>query len=213
MFKTTGVSHMYFSKQTQQLSLFSDANKNVTDPVGLQYIENFISSQEESMLIDVIDKQNWLLDLKRRVQHYGYKYNYKSRKIDYSMYLGTLPDWMDFMIERLLFKGILEYSPNQAIINEYLPGQGITPHIDCQSCFEDTIISLSLNSSCMMNFESSINNEKQSFLLAPRSLIVLKNEARYKWKHGIASRKSDQWNNQKLLRDRRISITFRNVIF
>lgn len=196
----------------QQLSLFSDTNKNLINLPGLQYIENFIDPEEEAILVNIIDKQNWLLDLKRRVQHYGYKYDYKSRKINHSMYLGALPDWINFIIERLIFREILEYPPNQAIVNEYLPGQGITPHIDCRSCFEDTIISLSLNSRCMMDFKSIINEEKHSFLLTPRSLIILKGQARYNWKHGIAARKSDRWNNQKLLRNRRISITFRNVI-
>jgi alkylated DNA repair dioxygenase AlkB len=203
---------MNLTQEAQQLSLFYDPTDKLTSLAGLQYIENFIAAEEEKSLVHIIDKNEWLEDLKRRVQHYGYKYDYKSRKINYSMYLGELPNWMSFITERLLYKKIIKSPPNQAIINEYIPGQGITPHIDCQSCFKDTIISLSLNSSCVMNFESTINGEKRSYLLAPRSLIILKDEARYKWKHGIANRKSDHWNNQKLLRDRRISITFRNVI-
>lgn len=203
---------MNLTKESQQLSLFSDSNATCINLAGFQYIKNFINPEEEKSLVHVIDKNEWLQDLKRRVQHYGYKYNYKSRRINHSMYLGKLPDWMGFIIERMISKKILEHRPNQAIINEYLPGQGITPHIDCQSCFGNIIISLSLNSSCVMNFESNINGDKQSLLLAPRSLIILKNESRYKWKHSIPSRKSDRWNDQKLLRDRRISITFRNVI-
>ncbi|UAJ73298.1 alpha-ketoglutarate-dependent dioxygenase AlkB [Synechocystis sp. PCC 7339] len=203
---------MNLTKESQQLSLFSDSNATCINLTGFQYIKNFINPEEEKSLVHVIDKNEWLQDLKRRVQHYGYKYNYKSRRINHSMYLGELPDWMDFVVERLIFNKIIEHAPNQAIVNEYLPGQGITPHIDCQSCFENTIVSLSLNSSCMMNFQSISSGENQSVLLTPRSLIVLKDDARYKWKHGIPSRKSDLWNAQKRPRDRRISITFRNVI-
>ena len=40
---------------------------------GLNYIPNYISKEEEHVLLDLIDKQPWLSDLKRRVQHYGYK--------------------------------------------------------------------------------------------------------------------------------------------
>lgn len=44
--------------------------------------------------------------------------------------------------------------------------------------------------------------------LEPRSLLILKDDARYKWKHGITSRKSD--NGVK--RQKRVSLTFRKVI-
>ena len=87
-----------------------------------------------------------------------------------------------------------------------MPGQGIAPHIDCIPCFSDTICSLSLGSSCVM--ELTNNEVKRSIMLKPRSLLILKNDARYKWKHGIAPRKSDN----KIARNRRISLTFRKVI-
>lgn len=51
-------------------------------------------------------------------------------------------------------------------------------------------------------------NIKKNIYLESRSLLVLKGDARYKWKHGIAARKSD--NGVK--RQRRISLTFRKVI-
>jgi len=49
-------------------------------------------------------------------------------------------------------------------------------------------------------------------MLEPRSLIVLKGEARYEWAHGIAKRKSDNWQGQVFKRTRRVSLTFRTVI-
>lgn len=53
--------------------------------------------------------------------------------------------------------------------------------------------------------------------LASRSLIVLKDDARYKWLHGIAPRKTDPRNadmqdGKRQERGRRISLTFRKVI-
>jgi alkylated DNA repair dioxygenase AlkB len=199
-----------------QLNLFSEKITNysniTTNIPGLKYIENFISVEEEQLLIEKIDTQNWMLDLKRRVQHYGYKYDYKARKVDYSMYLGKLPIWINTIADKLIHSAYINELPNQAIINEYEQGQGITPHIDCKTCFSDTIISLSLSSACIMDFYSITSDIKQSLLLQPRSLVILQGDARYQWKHGISARKSDQWQNQKLLRKRRVSLTFRKAI-
>ena len=57
------------------------------------------------------------------------------------MQIGELPDWVTFISERMIEKNLMEYLPDQLIINEYQPGQGISPHIDCEPCFEDTIAS------------------------------------------------------------------------
>ena len=56
--------------------LFDIEEKPAPDISGLQYIPDFIARDEESALIANIDEQPWLNDLKRRVQHYGYKYDY-----------------------------------------------------------------------------------------------------------------------------------------
>ena len=102
---------------------------------------------------------------------------------------------------------------DQVIVNEYQPGQGISSHIDCQPCFKDTIVSLSLGSGCIMDFTNkSDKTKKVPVWLAPRSLVVLSGEARHEWLHGIAARRSDEWDGQKYERRRRVSLTFRKVI-
>ncbi|MEY4902758.1 MAG: hypothetical protein RLZZ292_573 [Bacteroidota bacterium] len=78
-----------------QLDFFnptSSISAHWSDIEGLTYVPNFISSQEEKDLINHIDNEIWLTDLKRRVQHYGYKYDYKARRIDINMKIGNLPD-------------------------------------------------------------------------------------------------------------------------
>ena len=75
------------------------------------------------------------------------------------------------------------------ITNEYIPAQGITSHIDKIDFFSNEICSLSLNSDILMDFEHGKNKIPQ--ILNRRSLCLLFGEARYKWKHGIAPRKSD----------------------
>ena len=48
---------------------------------GLTIIEDFISEEEEKNLLKYINKQAWLNSLSRRVQHYGYEYDYKSPQL------------------------------------------------------------------------------------------------------------------------------------
>jgi len=186
------------------------------DPIskinGLQYIHNYIDATTEKKLIESIDKQNWISDLKRRVQHYGYKYNYRAKRIDLSMKIGKLPVWANEIAERLKKDGYFKLNPDQVIVNEYMPGQGITAHIDCEPCFENTIVSLSLASDTTMVFTNEAIDEKIPIILRKRSLVVLKGESRYDWKHSIPSRRSDKINDKTVKRQRRISLTFRRVI-
>ncbi len=175
---------------------------------GLLYVPMFIDNLKEKAIILHIDRQQWIAELKRRVQHYGYKYDYKARNITKELKLGSIPDWLAFYCNDLYQKGIFSKIPDQVIVNEYLPGQGISQHIDCTSCFEEKIASLSIGSACVMDFVNSKTNNRISMLLEPCSLIVLSGDARYQWKHGIASRKKDSL----IPRDRRLSLTFRNVI-
>lgn len=179
---------------------------------GLTYLENFISEELESRLVEQIDQSPWLSDLKRRVQHYGYKYDYKARAVDESMFIGPLPEWANDLGKRLVDQRLFPYQPDQLIINEYEPGQGISAHVDCEPCFKDSIASITLGSGCMMDFTSVSSGEKRSMFLLPRSIVVLTGESRYQWRHAIAARKSDVVNGMKIQRARRISLTFRNVI-
>jgi len=179
---------------------------------GLSYISDFITEKEEQALKEAIDHQPWLNDLKRRVQHYGYQYDYKARRVHSDSYLGALPNWLSIYQNRLVEQGIFSNKPDQAIVNEYMPGQGIAAHVDCVPCFDGTIASLTLESGATMQFKNITSGEKQEIYLEPRSLIVLSGPARYEWQHAIPARQNDVWNSVKIPRNRRISVTFRNVI-
>ncbi|RZJ87724.1 MAG: hypothetical protein EOO60_11885, partial [Hymenobacter sp.] len=102
--------------------------------------------------------------------------------------------------------------PDQVIVNEYEPGQGIAPHIDCTPCFDDTVISISLGSACIMNlFHADDATQTYDQVLMPGSVIILQGEARFQWRHGIRSVKSDIIEGQRVVRQRRVSLTFRKV--
>jgi alkylated DNA repair dioxygenase AlkB len=178
---------------------------------GLTYVPRFLSAALESFLLARVDAEAWQQDLRRRTQHYGYHYDYKARRVDASMYLGSLPSRAQSLAMRLVSEGFMERLPDQLIVNEYLPGQGITPHIDSVQCFGPTICSISLGSGCLMDFAEKSGERTASLLLERGSLLVLRADARYGWKHSIANRKRDTVAGNTFTRGRRVSLTFRTV--
>ena len=96
--------------------------------------------------------------------------------------------------------------------NEYLPGQGISPHVDCVPCFGGTIASVSFLSPCLMSFDCPGREAAAEADLVPGSVLVLSGEARLDWRHGIPPRLSDRVGGILRPRGRRISATFRTVV-
>lgn len=181
-------------------------------PPGATYVRDFVSLDAAASIVARVDAQPWITDLKRRVQHYGYRYYYRARTVNADAYLGELPVWLAEIGRRLVHAGFFDRAPDQAIVNEYQSGQGIAAHVDCEPCFSDTIASLSLLSTCEMRFEDRRNREQGAQILEPRSVLVLKGPARFEWTHAIPARKSDVIDGRRVARTRRLSLTFREVI-
>lgn len=210
---------MSFITLQKYFEIKSNSKEIKMDIDGLRYIENFITVEEEQKLLDFINNEEWNTQLKRRTQHYGYIYDYSSK----GAFTKTreIPDFFNFLIERLLEQNILLTKPDQLIINEYTAGQGIAPHIDDTKSFDDGIVSLSLGSDIIMQLIKHsvldksfdlLNNYEQpeqtyDLFLKRCSVLALFKDARYKWKHGIPARKTD--NGVK--RNTRVSLTFRKM--
>jgi alkylated DNA repair dioxygenase AlkB len=184
----------------------------IKDIPGLNLLYDFVSTKEELKLIEAIDNSPWLDDLKRKVQHYGFKYDYKLRRIDESLRIGDLPIWCNDVTKKFLEVVNIFDSVDQLIINNYEPGQGIAMHTDCEPCFTNTIVSLSLGADIVMDFSYKGEKEKISIILPRRSLLLIQDDARYNFLHGIAQRKKDKFNEKIIERKRRVSMTFRKVI-
>jgi alkylated DNA repair dioxygenase AlkB len=146
------------------------------------------------------------------VQHYGYRYDYRSRSVDPSMYLGELPEWARGLDARLLGAGVTTRASDQVIVNEYEPGQGIAAHVDCEPCFDGIVASISLGTACVMTFTEIATRRTEPVLLAPRSLIVMTGAARYEWTHAIGKSMTDRVEGKLVRRGRRVSLTFRKVL-
>ena len=78
--------------------------QNSTEVPGLVFCEGFLTPEEESLCIERIDAAEglWFNDLSRRVQHYGWRYDYKARAITPDMYIGELPDWLSQLAQTAL---------------------------------------------------------------------------------------------------------------
>ncbi len=170
---------------------------------GLSYRPNYIDEMEETRLVRLIDIEAWDTTWERRRQLYGAAYG-----SDDANHARPIPDWGLELVARLHADGTTPAPFDQMLVNEYLPGQGIALHRDYEP-FDRTVVSLSLLAPCVMDFRRVVDGRRESLLLEARSLLVLSDEARYNWEHGIARRKSDIWREFKVHRERRLSITFR----
>lgn len=178
---------------------------------GLSYYPSWFSIENQERIEHFIESQPWLTELCRRVQHYGYKYDYKTRSRKAMQCLGELPLEFHQIIDLFSSQGLCNQPPNQVIINEYTAGQGIAKHVDCIPCFGDTILIISLGSASMMRFQHVKNKQRHELILEPNSLLILQAEARYDWTHEIPKRKTDLINGKRQARERRVSLTFRFV--
>jgi alkylated DNA repair dioxygenase AlkB len=174
---------------------------------GLQYVPDYLTEDVHDELLRVVDEHAWQVSQDHRVQIYGYNYRHKDRQ---AVAIGDLPSWSTDLARRLRDDAFAPAVPNMLVVNDYAPGAGIFDHVD-QDVFGDVVISVSLGSTCVMHFTRDEPVTRKDLLLAPRSALVLRGEARSAWKHGIAGRTTDHWQGREYIRSRRVSLTFRRV--
>ena len=179
---------------------------------GATLVPDVVTEAEEERILLRISQAPWLTGLSRRVQHYGYRYYYRQRGAGRHDPAAPFPRWTTVIGDRLapLFDN---RRPEQCIVNEYRPGQGIGMHADHTS-FGPIVVSLSLRDAWTMNFRPRSQRpyvrgglaSDEVVLLPRRSALVLRGAARSSWMHGIdptaAAGRSET----------RISATFRTLI-
>lgn len=162
---------------------------------GLSIIENFETNENIITLLENINKCKWNKEISRDTMHFGKRYNYSTRSLEDTV---PIPDWFNGInskIEKIFGKEV-----EQIIINKYKTGQGIAPHIDHTGHFGSIIASFSINAEVPLIMSRS-GFETETYMMKHASLAVLKDDARYKWKHSLKN------NTDKT----RISITFRTL--
>lgn len=157
-----------------------------------------------------------------------------------------MPGWLQKYVDRInelrIFASHIEDSgcddgkglrkANHVLLNEYLSGQGIMPHVD-GDLFYPTISTVSLGSHTLLDFyehsdlpSTPDGEELFSLLVEPRTLLVLKDDLYTNFKHGIKEVIADSISEKvvvpegtvgdvrvgrELQRQTRISITIRHV--
>lgn len=177
---------------------------------GLLLYHDFISESMEDELIKEIDRQTWVVDYNRRLQYYGYR-NELEAPYHLTLFPVPMPPLIQRLSEQLTEQEIVSLQPDQVIINEYYPGEGLRPHKD-RNYFENQICGVNLGSGCIMRFIQIKGGEVVDVEVPRRSVYVMQDEARYKWNHSIPSRKKDVVDGNVKHRERRLSITYRKVI-
>lgn len=179
-------------------------------PKGLVVIPEYVSVAEEEALITAIDSEAWDTTIRRRVQHYGFQFEYSKLTVDTERPVKPFPPKCDELTHR---SELSDHGFNQLTINEYVPGIGIASHCDTHSSFTDIIAVVSLGGPINMDFVSDCGSKKVSVEIPNRSLYIMSGDSRYGWRHGVASRKTDRDVEGYLRsRGRRISLTWRNCV-
>lgn len=178
---------------------------------GLAFFPQFVTFGEERVLLWEADREGeWSTHWSRRTKSFGSAYLHGLSDTDVDRSAKPLPQWSDFIRLRLVEDQILARLPNQMGINEYMPGQGIAQHVDY---FGGSVASLTLGSGCIMDFtDPERGRDTVSIWLPRRSIVVLTGEARNIWRHGIRGRLKDIVDGHVVRRNRRVSLTFRDVI-
>lgn len=129
-----------------------------------------------------------------------------------------------------IFSNAPHGAPNHCLINEYLPGQGIHPHED-GGAYWPVVATVSLGSHIVLEVKPKDRTSTGwRILQEPRSLLITTGELYTETLHGIGEVEVDEGLNPesiinwdllgdweafatgKALRQKRISLTFRDVI-
>ncbi|KAG8666212.1 hypothetical protein FPOAC1_011015 [Fusarium poae] len=180
-------------------------------PQTAYYIPNFISEEEEQMMLDKISsapKPKWKQLTKRRLQ------TWPSDLVNNKLLDAPLPVWLqDPVISRLLslrtkdsepghvFSESPHHKPNHVLINEYPPGIGIMPHKLSKhqdgATYWPVVCTVSLGASLCLNLHRSKDDGALDHVPAwrilqePRSLLITADQLYTDYLHGISDTEED----------------------
>lgn len=175
---------------------------------GVSVIEDFISSDDEQLLVSVIDtRKPWVPSQEGRAkQDYGPKISFLKRKASVGNF-GGFPDFAVNLFNAMIARHpdlMQGFVPVEFCILEYTPERGsyIRPHFDDKWIWGDRLITVNLLSeTCLrLSREFRIPPYEIVIRMPARSLVVIQGEARYDWHHSI---------NKYDIKSRRIAMTWR----
>lgn len=170
----------------------------VGPPHGIFYLPGYVSRELEEEVIEIahtMPAKQWVTLRGRRLQCFGGK----PTEDVASFKPQVLPPWVKQLCQSLTLAGVfgMEETPDQVLLNEYQPGQGIMAHTD-GPFFRPRVAILSLGGPAIFRFkrrlatgeiEGGKEDEQQrpvgTVVLQPRSLIVFEGDAYHEHMHEI----------------------------
>jgi alkylated DNA repair dioxygenase AlkB len=189
----------------QQPELFDTASKL---PEGFVYRPEFISRDEESLLVDGVrtlpleEAKYKEYTARRRTASYGGQYDYTLNTLEAA---PSIPEFLLPLRGKVAqWAGIPAEKFAHGLVSEYRPGTPLGWHRDVPN-FE-VIVGVSLAGTARMRLRPYRPGEKQrreaviALELEPRSAYIIRGEARWGWQHSVSPTK-----------ELRYSITFRTA--
>ncbi|KAL6692607.1 hypothetical protein J3F84DRAFT_383329 [Trichoderma pleuroticola] len=179
-------------------------------PSTAYYVPNFISEEEERLILDRIaaaPRPRWKQLTHRRLQ------TWPSDLVQNKLLDAPLPSWLETpVVSRLLalplsddghgdgvrhiFAESPHQRPNHVLINEYPPGIGIMPHKD-GAAYWPVVCTVSLGASLCLNLHRSKEDGALDpepawrIIQEPRSLLITTDTLYTDYLHGISDIKED----------------------
>ncbi|KAI8612729.1 hypothetical protein BC830DRAFT_1135495 [Chytriomyces sp. MP71] len=196
---------------------------NPNTPPTIKYIPNFITPDEEAHLLAKVysaPSPKWVALSNRRLQNWGAT---TAKQNSTTSLAEPLPDWLNSVAINIRDRtdtfafveanseigkpGFTQPLANNCLVNEYLSGQGIMPHLDGPA-FKPTVATVSLGSHCVLQFyrkrsgddaqelqaDSALPKADYAILLQPRSLVIIHDEMYDTYLHGIREINADTFS-------------------
>lgn len=168
-----------------------------------------------SAILGLIDTQPWRIDLKRRTQHYGVRYDYTTKKLAYDVppvnssygvfaIIRAITPLFHVLCEMYNIPKINGEYPQfqQVIVNEYTSKQSISPHTD-SPLFGPIVMTVTIGDSAEFVMSNPSTGDTCSISPWNGCIVALCGESRKLWKHETKAVINPNF--------RRVSVTLRTI--
>ncbi|XP_069001917.1 alpha-ketoglutarate-dependent dioxygenase alkB homolog 4 [Embiotoca jacksoni] len=185
---------------------------------GVFLWENFISEEEEQELIRWMDQDVWNQSQSgRRKQDFGPKVNFKKKKVRVCEFNGLPPSSRKLVVRMQREPELSDFRPVEQCNLDYHPerGSAIDPHLDDSWLWGERLVTVNMLSDTTLTMslerglpelglaaEEEEEEVRVAVRLPRRSLVVLRGDARHRWKHAV--RRED-------VQERRVCSTYREL--
>jgi alkylated DNA repair dioxygenase AlkB len=192
----------------------TESKGNGATAAGFVYRPDFVNPRIAAEFVAELEASDqWVgvtaSESARKVIQYGYAYNYTTSDAR-PMKIAPIPEAYARLVASI---GI---SFDQLIINRYLPGQGIAPHVDHRDHFGPIVACITLCSGAEVVFSrgpiGTTSEQTVKQYVEPGSLYMMTGDSRYLWRHRIDATKSDLVAGNRIRRGTRYSLTFRTMM-